>query len=156
MQQIPFTREGYQRLQTEVKQLRSVERPKVIEDIATARAHGDLKENAEYHAAREKQGFVEARIATLEDQLARANIIDLSGQKIKFARFAAYITVLDEKTEIEKTFRIVSHLEADITQNMISQDSPLAKALIGREVDDVIEVSAPKGVVEYVITNISY
>ena len=153
---IPLTKEGYDVLKEELRHLRHDERPKVIADIAEARAHGDLSENAEYHAAREKQGFIEARIADLEDKLGRAQIIDFANQQADTVRFGAYVTVSDSETGEEKTFRIVGDLEADISKNKISLSSPIAKALLGRRVDDVIEVRAPKGSIEYTIRSVSY
>ena len=128
----------------------------MIEEIAEARAHGDLKENAEYHAAREKQSFIEGRITILEDTLSRANIIDFSGQDVDQVRFGAYVQLEDEETGEVKQFRIVGDLEANIDENKISLGSPIAKALLGKKLDDVVEVKAPKGVVEYVVTEIRF
>ncbi|MEI6834283.1 MAG: transcription elongation factor GreA [bacterium] len=155
---IPFTRDGYQVLQDELHHLKHIDRPKVIQDIADARAHGDLSENAEYHAARERQGFIEGRIAELEGSLSRANIIDFSAdnEARSQVRFGAYVTVQDENTGDVKTYRVVGDLEADITKNRISLSSPIARALLGKKIDDMIEVHAPKGAVEYVITEIRY
>jgi transcription elongation factor GreA len=155
---IPFTKDGYQALQDELHRLKHTDRPKVIQDIADARAHGDLSENAEYHAARERQGFVEGRIGELEGNLSRANIIDFSGDEAakNQVRFGAYVTVQDESTGDNKTYRVVGDLEADIQKNKISVSSPIARALLGKKIDDMIEVHAPKGSVEYVITKIHY
>jgi transcription elongation factor GreA len=155
---IPFTRDGYQVLQDELYRLKHTDRPKVIQDIADARAHGDLSENAEYHAARERQGFIEGRIAELEGNLSRANIIDFSSDETAKSqvRFGAYVTVQDESTGDQKTYRVVGDLEADIRQQKISISSPIARALLGKKIDDMIEVNAPKGQVEYVITEIKY
>jgi transcription elongation factor GreA len=153
---VPFTPQGYERLKRELENLKQVERPKVIEEIAEARAHGDLKENAEYHAAREKQSFVEGRIQMLDDQLARANVIDFSGQTPDSVKFGAYVSVVDEDTGEEKTYRIVGDLEADIEKNRISMGSPIAKALMGKSVDDLVEVKVPKGIKEYSISKITY
>ena len=155
-QSIPLTKEGYEQLQIELQRLKSEERPQVIQDIADARAHGDLSENAEYAAAREKQGIVEARIAELEDKLSRATIVDFSTQIADTVRFGAYVKVVEEETGEQKTFRIVGDLEADITKHQISLSSPIAKALLGKKVDDIVEVLAPKGVVEYTVTEIKY
>ena len=154
-QMIPFTQEGLDELQAELKQLREVERPKVIADIAEARAHGDLSENAEYHAAREKQGFIEGRILELEGSLSRATVIDSKDQKTDIVRFGAFVTIIDEN-DTSKTVRIVGDLEADISKNRISLSSPLARAMLGKAVDDIVEVSAPKGIMEYTITKIHY
>jgi transcription elongation factor GreA len=153
---VPFTPQGYNDLKAELDNLKSVERPKVIQEIAEARAHGDLKENAEYHAAREKQSFVEGRILMLDDQISRANIIDFSGEKPDQAKFGAFVTVVDDDSGEEKTFRIVGDLEADIAQNKLSIGSPVSKALMGRRVGDSVEVNAPKGLKQYTILNITY
>ena len=155
---IPFTKDGYQILQEELHRLKHVDRPKVIQDIADARAHGDLSENAEYAAARERQGFIEGRIGELEGNLSRANIIDFSSDSSAKSqvRFGAYVTVQDEATGDKKTYRVVGDLEADITKNKISLSSPIARALLGKKIDDMIEVNAPKGSVEYVIMEIRY
>jgi transcription elongation factor GreA len=155
---IPFTKDGYQQLNEELYRLKHTDRPKVIQDIADARAHGDLSENAEYAAARERQGFIEGRIAELEGNLSRANIIDFSSDANAKAqvRFGAYVTLQDENTGDKKTYRVVGDLEADITKHRISVSSPIARALLGKKIDDMIEVNAPKGAVEYVITEIRY
>ena len=150
-----FTPQGYEQIKAELADLKSNQRPKVIEEIAEARAHGDLKENAEYHAAREKQSFIEGRITLLDDQIARANVIDFSNEKPDRVKFGAFVTVEDEEGEV-KTYRLVGDLEADIANNRISMGSPIAKALLGKEMDDVVEVRVPKGTVEYTITNIEY
>lgn len=155
---VPFTKDGYQVLQDELHRLKHDDRPKVIQDIADARAHGDLSENAEYHAARERQGFIEGRIAELEGSLSRANIIDFSTDTSARAqvRFGAFVTVQDENTGDSKTYRVVGDLEADIAKNKISISSPIARALLGKKIDEAIEVNAPKGPVEYVIREIRY
>lgn len=153
---VPFTPQGYAELKAELDTLKSVERPKVIQEIADARAHGDLKENAEYHAARERQSFIEGRITMLDDQIARANIIDFSGDQPDQVKFGAYVTITDEDSGEEKTFRIVGDLEADITRNKLSIGSPLSKALMGRRTGDTVEVTVPKGTKEYSIVRISY
>ena len=153
---IPLTREGYEELKEELRRLKSEERPKVIQDIAEARAHGDLSENAEYAAAKERQSLIEGRIAELEDKLARAQVIEHDGQATDQVRFGAYVTLSDEDGSESKTFRIVGDLEADIKKNKISLSSPIGRALMGKKVDDMVEVQAPKGVVEYTITNVRY
>jgi transcription elongation factor GreA len=153
---VPLTKEGHTELTKELERLKVMERPKVIEDIAEARAHGDLKENAEYHAAREKQGFIEARIADLEDKLARAQIIDFDGQEMSNVRFGAWVGLSDEETGEVKTYRIVGDLEADISHNKISISSPMAKALLGKTVDDIAEIQAPKGKKEFLVLSITY
>ncbi len=153
---VPFTKRGYDELKEELQRLKSEERPKVIQEIADARAHGDLSENAEYAAAKEKQAFIEGRIADLDDKLSRAQIIDFSGQENDQVRFGASVTVTDSETGDTKTYQIVGDLEADITKNKISHSSPIARALLGKRVDDLVEVNAPKGTVEYTISEVTY
>ena len=155
---IPFTKEGYDKLQAELHILKSKERLKVIQEIAEARSHGDLSENAEYSAAREKQGFIEGRINELEAQLSRANVLDFSADPAakEQVRFGAKVTVEDLTSGEVKTLKVVGDLEADIKANKISISSPIAKALLGKKRDDVVEVQAPKGLLEYSITNIEY
>ena len=153
---IPFTREGLTELQKELNHLKEVERPNVIDAIAEARAHGDLKENAEYHAAREKQGFIEARIAELEDKLSRTQVVDHSALGDNKVRFGAWVTLTHEETGEEKRYRIVGELEANINKNKLSLKSPIAKALLGKHEDDLVEIRAPKGVQEYSITKVEY
>jgi transcription elongation factor GreA len=157
MKRTPLTLEGAERLREELARLKKVDRPAVILAIAEARAHGDLKENAEYHAAREQQGFIEGRIQMLEAGLSTAQIIDLStlnpGGKIVFG---ARVTVVDEETGGEATYQIVGDLEADIKQSRIAVSSPIARALIGRSVGDVALVSTPGGEREFEILQVSY
>lgn len=153
---IPLTREGHVVLTKELEHLKSFERPEVIKAIAEARAHGDLKENAEYAAARERQGFVEARIADLEEKLARAQIIEAGGNSADGVRFGAWVTLTDEATGEEKRYRIVGDLEADIRQNKLSISSPMARALLGKKLEQLIEIRAPKGTKEYFIKSIEY
>jgi transcription elongation factor GreA len=155
-EQVPMTQEGFSRLQKELDNLRSVERPSVIEAIAEARSHGDLKENAEYHAAREKQGIVEARIKDLEDKLTRASVVDLTKVKTDQVRFGANVTIVDEESGDEKTYQIVGDIEADLSNGKISMSSPIAKALLGKKLDDVVSVRVPAGVRECVITEVEY
>ena len=145
MQKFPMTAEGLARLEEELKHLRSQERPAVIRAIAEARAHGDLSENAEYHAARERQSFIEGRIAELETIIPSSEVIDIAKLSGNQVRFGAKVTVLDEETEQEKTYRIVGQYEADMKDGSISISSPLAKALIGKKVGDTVEVPAPGG-----------
>lgn len=153
---VPFTREGFQRLKIELDQLKSVERPKIIREIAEARSHGDLSENAEYHAAKEKQGFIEARIADLDDKLSRAQVIELESGKEDRVKFGAWVTVTDEESGDEKTYRIVGDLETDLEKGLISHASPIGRALMGKQAGDVIEVHVPKGTVEYAVNEIRY
>lgn len=153
---VPFTKQGYENLKQELEILKTVERPKVINEIAVARAHGDLRENAEYHAAREKQSFIEGRITLLDDRLARANIIDFSTDKPETIKFGAWVELENQDSGETKLYRIVGDLEADITKNLISLESPLARAIMGKKVDDVVELQVPKGTVEYLVTSIRY
>lgn len=156
MQRIPMTAEGFAALEEELKTLKHVERPNIITAIAEAREHGDLSENAEYHAAKEKQSFIEGRIAELEDKLARADVIDttrLTGDTVKFG---ATVTMMDEESEEESCYKIVGEDEADVAKGKISITSPIARALIGKEVDDVVEVTAPGGAKSYEIMKVEY
>ena len=157
MNKTPMTLRGAERLREELKNLKSVERPSVIKAIAEARAHGDLKENAEYHAAREQQSFLEGRIAEIEDVLARAQVIDPTtvnaGERVVFG---ATVTLFNLSDESESVYQIVGELEADIAEQRISVTSPMARALIGRNVGDTVEVRAPGGEVEYEIAEVSY
>ena len=157
MSKSPLTSTGAARLREELNRLKSVDRPQVIEAIAEARGHGDLKENAEYHAAREQQGFIEGRISEIEDKLANAEVIDVSGlagnEKIVFG---ATVELFDVDSEAEVTYQIVGDGEADIDQGRISVSSPIARALIGKSEGDVAEVDAPGGKREYEIVGIRY
>ena len=151
-----MTAEGYSALEAELRSLKTEERPAVIAAIAEARSHGDLSENAEYHAAKERQSFIEGRIAELEDKMARAQVIDvkrLSGSTIKFG---ATVTVVDEDTDEEAAYKIVGEDEADVRSGKISITSPIARALIGKEVGDVVEVSAPGGAKSYEILKLEW
>lgn len=155
LEKVPMTPQGAQKLREELTRLRE-ERPKIARDIETAREHGDLSENAEYHAAKERQGMIEAHIKDIEDKLSRAEIIDpskLSGSKV---RFGATVGLLNIDTEEEVTYRIVGAEEADLSQGTISISAPLARALIGREVGDEIAVTLPGGRRKYEITNVEY
>lgn len=151
-----MTVEGHAALDAELKRLKTVERPAVIEAIAEARSHGDLSENAEYHAAKERQSLIEGRVAELEDKLARAQVIDVSRLSGDIVKFGATVTVLDEDTEGKAVYKIVGEDEADVRAKKISISSPLARALIGKEVGDVVEVSAPGGVKSYEILKIQW
>ncbi len=156
MIKFPITQPGYDKLEREIKQLKQIERPKIIEAIATAREFGDLSENAEYHAAREKQSFVEGRILDLEDKMARSDIIEvakLSGNTIKFG---ATVTLIDDDTEEKVTYNITGEYEADITKKRISIASPIAKALIGKTVGDIVEVFTPGGGKSYEVLKVEY
>jgi transcription elongation factor GreA len=154
---VPITHKGAEALKAELHQLKTVERPKVVEAIAEARAHGDLKENAEYHAAREQQSFMEGRIQELEGTLANAQIIDpTSLPQDGRVVFGVTVSLLNIDTDEEKTYQIVGDYEADIKQNKISVSSPIARAMIGKEVDDIVTVQAPGGNIDYEITAIEY
>ncbi len=155
MDKIPLTARGFAKLDAELKKLKSVERPAVIASIAEAREHGDLSENAEYHAAREKQSFIEGRIRELESTIGRSEVIDasrLSGP----IKFGATVVVVDEDTDEEKTFQIVGEQEASIEQGLLNLKSPLARALIGKEPGDSVEVRTPGGVRSYEIRAVSF
>ncbi|MEM7423028.1 MAG: transcription elongation factor GreA [Pseudomonadota bacterium] len=156
MEKVPLTRSGYDALNEELKTLKEVERPAVIKAIAEAREHGDLSENAEYHSAREKQSFVEGRIKELEGMIGRADVIDpakIAGDTIKFG---ATVKVVDEDTDEENVYQIVGEAEADLNQGKLNLRSPLARALIGKEVGDSIEVNTPGGGRSYEILDINY
>jgi transcription elongation factor GreA len=155
MEKVPLTQKGFVKLDVELKRLKTVDRPEIIRAIAEAREHGDLSENAEYHAARERQSFVEGRIKELESMIARSEIIDvarLSGP----IKFGATVTLLDEDTEEEKTYQIVGEPEASIEQGLLNMMSPLARALIGKEEGDSVEVRTPGGVRSYEIRTIAF
>ena len=156
MDQIPVTKIGYDKLTAELENLKSVERPNVIESIATAREHGDLKENAEYHAAKEQQSFIEGRIKELESVTGRAQIIDptsLSGDTVKFG---ATITVVDEETDEEETYQIVGDYESDMDTGKLAMSAPVARALIGKSEGDSVTVKTPKGNRDYEILSVEY
>lgn len=157
MNQYPMTLKGADMLRTELNELKTVRRPQIIEAIAEAREHGDLKENAEYHAAREQQSFCEGRIQDIEGKLSNAQIIDITkmtnnGKVI----FGATVTILNLDNDDETTYRIVGDDEADIKANLISVNSPIARGLIGKEVDDVVNIQTPAGTVEYEISEVEY
>jgi len=156
MDKTPMTAEGHATLQDELRTLKTVERPAVIKAIAAAREHGDLSENAEYHAARERQSFIEGRIGELEDATKRAEIIDTSKLKGKTVRFGAKVKLADEETGDEITYQLVGEFEADLKKKKISIASPLGKALIGREASDSVEVQTPNGVRYYEIVSVRF
>ena len=156
MQKTPMTLHGAEKLRVELDELKRVARPNVIKAIAEAREHGDLKENAEYHAAREQQGFIEGRIAEIEAKLSTAQIIDVSRLDSDKVVFGATVSLIELESEEAVTYQIVGDDEADIKAGKISVSSPLARALIGREVDDIAQVQAPGGIREYEIVEIRY
>jgi transcription elongation factor GreA len=151
-----MTGEGYNRLQDELKRLKSVDRPSIIKAIAEARTHGDLSENAEYHAARERQSFIEGRVMELEDKISRAEVIDVSKLSGSLVKFGATVTLADEETDEEQTFRIVGEDEADIKAGRLSVTSPLARALIGKTKGDSVEVSTPRGAKSYEVVTVAF
>ncbi|WP_083197371.1 transcription elongation factor GreA [Candidatus Viadribacter manganicus] len=156
MEKIPMTAEGYTALDAELKRLKTAERPAVIQAIAEARAHGDLSENAEYHAAKERQSFIEGRVAELEDKIARAQIIDISKLSGKQVKFGATVNLLDEDSGAKAKYKIVGEDESDVKGGKISITSPIARALIGKEEGDVVEVMAPGGPKSYEIVKVKY
>jgi len=157
MNQIPITAAGAERLKLELKELKSVRRPAIIEAIAVARDHGDLKENAEYHAAREEQSFTEGRIAELESALSNAQVIDITRiTQNNRVVFGCTVDLLDMATDAEVSYQIVGNIEADIRENRIAISSPIARALIGKEEGEDVVVEAPGGTMEYAITAIHF
>ena len=156
VERFPISREGMNKLELELKNLKNVERVNVIKSIAEARAHGDLSENAEYHAAREKQGFIEAKIFELEDKISRAEIIDVAQVRGEEVKYGASIKLFDEDKDIEIFYKIVSEYEADVSKGLISITSPLAKALIGKKVNESLEFNTPKGIKYYQIMSVDY
>jgi transcription elongation factor GreA len=155
-QTVPMTPEGYQRLQEELKHLIRVERPKVVQDIAEARSHGDLSENAEYDAAKERQAFVEGRIAEINGKMARAQVINAADLNTDKVVFGATVKLFDVESEVESTYRIVGEDEADIKLGLISINSPVAKALIGHRADDEVHIKVPSGTRIYEIIDIQF
>lgn len=156
MQRIPMTANGYKALEVELKTLKTEERPAIIQAIAEARSHGDLSENAEYHAAKERQSFIEGRVAELEDKLARADVIDTSKLKGTTVKFGAKVTVTDEDTDETFVYQIVGEDEANVAKGKISISSPIARAMIGKEEGDTAEVSAPGGAKSFEIVSIEW
>ena len=151
-----MTSEGHQALVEEVKFLKSIERPRIIKAIAEARAHGDLSENAEYHAAKEQQGLNESRVLELEDKLSRAEVIDVSKLSGDTVKFGAIVTLIDEDTEDEVKYRIVGEMEGDVKQGKVSVTSPIARAMIGKTVGDSVEVNTPGGGKSYEILKVTF
>jgi transcription elongation factor GreA len=151
-----MTAEGYNRLQEELKRLKATDRPAIIKAIAEARDHGDLSENAEYHAARERQGFIEGRVMELEDKIARAEVIDVSKLSGTMVKFGATVTLADEETDEKQTFQIVGEDEADISMKRLSVSSPLARALIGKKKGESVEVSTPRGAKSYEVVRVAF
>jgi transcription elongation factor GreA len=151
-----MTTEGYASLQDELKRLKSVDRPAIIRAIAEARDHGDLSENAEYHAARERQSFIEGRVMELEDKIARAEVIDVTKLSGAIVKFGATVTLADEETDEEQKFQIVGEDEADVSRGRLSVTSPLARALIGKSTGESVEVSTPRGAKSYEVVTVAF
>lgn len=156
MDKVPMTAEGHTAMMDEVKHLKSVERPRIIKAIEEARSHGDLSENAEYHAAKEQQGWTEARVAELEDKLSRAEVIDISKLSGDTVTFGAKVTLIDEETEAKVAYQIVGEFEADVKKGKISVSSPIARAIIGKRKGDSVEVNTPGGGKSYEIARVAW
>jgi transcription elongation factor GreA len=156
MEKVPMTAGGYDSLDEELKRLKTLERPAVIAAISEARAHGDLSENAEYHAAKERQGWIEGRIAEIEDKISRAQVIDVSKLSGDTVKFGATVSLVDEDTEEDARYQVVGDHEADVREGRISLSSPLSRAMIGKSVGDVVEVSTPGGIKAYEITKVEW
>ncbi len=155
-QRIPITKEGLTRMEEELKQLKSVARPDVIRAISQAREHGDLSENAEYHAARERQSFIEGRLAELEDKIARSEVIDVATLSGKTVKFGATVTIVDEDTDEKLTYQLVGEVESDVKAGRLAINSPLARALIGKSVGDSVDVMTPNGDKMYEILKVKF
>lgn len=156
MEKFPITAAGFTQMEAELKHRKTVERPAIVEAIAEARAHGDLKENAEYHAARERQGFNEGRIQELEDKISRAEVIDVSALSGTVVKFGATVKLVDEDTEEEVTYQIVSEYEADLKAGKIAYTAPIARGLIGKSQGDSVEVKTPGGTKAYEILKVEF
>jgi transcription elongation factor GreA len=156
MNKIPMTSDGFDRLEEELKQLKSVERPAIIRAIAEAREHGDISENAEYHAARERQSFIEGRVLELEDKISRAEVIDVTKLSGKVIKFGATVTLIDEDTDEKSAYQIVGEDEADIKSKRLAITAPLARALVGKTVGDTVEVTTPGGSKSYEISKVQF
>jgi transcription elongation factor GreA len=156
MEKVPMTAEGYHALDEELKRLKTTERPAVIAAIGEARLHGDLSENAEYHAAKDRQGWIEGQIAEIEDKMARAQVIDVSKLSGAQVKFGATVSVIDEDTEEKARYQIVGEHEADVKQGRVSITSPIARAMIGKESGETVEVNTPNGVKAYEITKVEW
>ncbi|WP_420349908.1 transcription elongation factor GreA [Pelagibius sp.] len=153
---VPMTAQGYSSLEEELRYLKTTARPEVIRAIAEAREHGDLSENAEYHAARERQSFIEGRVAELEDKIARAEVIDVASLDGDTVKFGATVTLVDEDTDAETAYQLVGEMEADVKAGRLAITAPLARALIGKEVGDSVEVMTPAGSKAYEILKVQY
>ena len=156
MEKFPITLDGYEKLEADLKKLKNEERPAIIQAIAEARAHGDLSENAEYHSAKDRQGWIESQILELEDKFTRAEVIDVTKLNGKTVKFGATVTLIDEDTEEKKIWQIVGDFEADVKDRKISISSPIARALIGKAEGDSAEVSAPNGARVFEIAKVKF
>jgi transcription elongation factor GreA len=156
MSKFPITIEGFEKLSEELSQLKTVERPAVIASISEAREHGDLSENAEYQAAKEKQGFIEGRIANLEDKIARSEVIDISKLSGDTVKFGARVNLIDLDTKKKISYQIVGEYESELEQGKVSFSSPIARAMVGKHKGEVIEVGAPSGIKEYKILEVTF
>jgi len=156
MAKLPMTAEGYSRLQEELKRLKSTDRPAIIRAISEAREHGDIAENAEYAAARERQGFIEGRVLELEDKIARAEVIDVSKLSGKVVKFGATVTLADEETDEKMVYQIVGEDEIDLTQGRVSWRSPIGRALLKKQAGDTVVLRRPNGEVELTILEVTY
>ena len=156
MEKVPMTADGHAAMMQEIKHLKSVERPRIIRAIEEARSHGDLSENAEYHAAKEQQGWTEARVAELEDKISRAEVIDISRLSGETVTFGAKVTLVDEETDAENSYQIVGDFEADVKKGKISVSSPIARAIIGKKAGDSVEVNTPGGGKSYEILKVKW
>ena len=155
-ERVPMTRQGYDKLEADLRELKTVDRPQIVKEIEIARAHGDISENAEFHAAKERQSHIEGRIRQLEDKLARAQVIDPSGPAPDSVRFGVTVVLLDAETEEEVTYTLVGEDESDIAKGLLSISSPIARALLGKGVDDVVRVQVPKGTREFEVREIRF
>jgi transcription elongation factor GreA len=153
---VPMTRQGYDKLEADLRGLKTVDRPQIVKEIEIARAHGDISENAEFHAAKERQSHIEGRIRALEDKLARAQVIDPSGPAPESVRFGVTVVLLDAETDEEVTYTLVGEDESDIAKGLLSISSPIARALLGKAVDDVVRVQVPKGTREFEVREIRF
>lgn len=156
MEKVPMTLDGYKKLEDEIRRLKNEERPAVIQAISEARSHGDLSENAEYHAAKERQSWIEGQILELEDKFSRAQVIDVSKLNGSIVKFGATVTLVDEDTEEKKSWQIVGDYEADVRHGKVSISSPVARALIGKKAGDTVEVAAPGGARSYEIKKVQF
>jgi transcription elongation factor GreA len=155
-ERVPMTRQGYDKLEADLRELKTVDRPRIVKEIEIARAHGDISENAEFHAAKERQSHIEGRIRSLEDKLARAQVIDPSGPAPDTVRFGVTVVLLDTETEEEVTYTLVGEVESDIAKGLLSISSPIARALLGKAVDAVVRVEVPKGTREFEVREIRF